>query len=59
MKAKQTNKYGEKKEKKERIDTKLNRGRSRKFIYVKDQLQWENNSRKGKQRNKCGKNNKF
>ena len=37
MKVMQTNKYDEKKkEKKERIDAKLNRGRSRKFIYIKD-----------------------
>ena len=31
---------------------KLKRGRGR-FIYIKDQLQGEKNSREGKQRNKC------
>ena len=35
---------------------KLNRGRWRKFIYIKDELQGEKNSREGKQRNKCRKN---
>ena len=30
---------------------KLNRGTYRRFIYIKDQLQGEKNSRKGKQRN--------
>ena len=34
---------------------KLKRGRGR-FIYIKDQLQGEKNSRKGKKRNKCRKN---
>ena len=42
---------------KEKIkETKLNAGRWRKFIDIKDDLQAEKNSRKGKQRNKCRKN---
>ena len=35
---------------------KLNRGRLRRCTYIKDQLQGEKNSRKGKHRNKCRKN---
>ena len=34
---------------------KLNIGRLRRCTYIKDQLQGEKNSRKGKQRNKCRK----
>ena len=41
------------KERKNRY-AKLNRGRWKRFIYIKDQLQGEKN-RKGKQRNKCRK----
>ena len=36
---------------------KLNTGRVRRFVYIKDLLQEEKNSRKSKQRNKCRKNN--
>ena len=35
---------------------KLNRGRLRWCTYIKDQLQGEKNSRKGKQRKRCRKN---
>ena len=38
---------------------KLNRGRLRRFIYIKDLLQGDKNSKKSKQRNKCRKNNMF
>ena len=41
---------------KENRYAKLNRGRRKKFIYIKDELQGEKNSREGKQRNKCRKN---
>ena len=44
----------ERKESKNRY-VKLNRRRWR-FMYIKDELQGEKNSRKGKQRNKCRKN---
>ena len=36
---------------------KLNIGRWRRFIYIKDYLEGERNSMKSKQRNKCIKNN--
>ena len=54
---KKTNKYIERKEKKEGNSrfAKINRGRWRIFIYIKDKLQGEKNSRKGKERNKCRK----
>ena len=38
---------------------KLSRDRLRRCIYIKDQLQGEKKSRKGKQRNKCRKNNNW
>ena len=43
------------KERKNRY-AKLNRGRWRRFIYIRDQLQGGKNSGKGNQRNKCRKN---
>ena len=46
----------ERKERKNRY-TKLNRGRGRRFVYIKYKLHGEKNSRKCKQRNKCRKNN--
>jgi len=49
--------WEERKGKKKNRYAKLNRGRWRRFIYIKDVLQEEKNSRKSKQRNKCRKNN--
>ena len=46
----------ERKERKNRY-AKLNRGRGRRFVYIKYKLHGEKNSRKCKQRNKCRKNN--
>ena len=48
---------GKERKKRKNRYAKLNRGRWRRFIYIKDYLQGEKNSRKGKKRNKCRKNN--
>ena len=57
MKIKQTDilRGRERKERRNR-HAKLNTGRVRRFVYIKDLLQGEKNSRKGKQRNTCRKN---
>ena len=49
--------WEERKERKERKNryAKLNRGRWKRFIYIKDQLQGEKNRRKSQQMNKCTK----
>ena len=54
MKTKLTNIVRGRKERKNRC-AKLNRGRQGRFVYVKDLLQREENSRKSKQRNNCRK----
>ena len=59
MKIKLTNIcWEERKERKEKRNryAKLNTCRVRRFIYIKDLLQGEKNSRKGKQMNNCRKN---
>ena len=48
---------GKKRKKRKNSNTKLNRGRQRRFKYIKDQLEGEKNSRTDKERNKCIKNN--
>ena len=60
VKINKSNKYVEMKEekgKKEQICKVKQRQIKKIYIYIKDQLQGEKNSRKNKQRNKCRKNN--
>ena len=57
MKIKLTNMLrGKERKKRKNRYAKLNRGRWRFIIYIKDSLQGEKSSRKGKQRNKYRKN---
>ena len=57
MKTKLTNMLrGKERKKRKNRYAKLNRGRWRRFIYIKDSLQGEKDRRKGKQRNTYRKN---